>query len=678
MDNVKQKRWAVLIGIDSYHESLGNLKYAGADCRHLKKVLTDGNLGFDDDHVLLLDSQQADERKATFANMHTWLSSYLSQPKEDDLVLFYFAGHGREMDGKSYLIPEDATLSTLHTLGIPLANIQELMTRCKAKDKILIIDACHSGAGRDVALMSPKMETVLNSSKGIYTIASCAADELSHEWDSKKQGVFSYFLCEALGGGCIVPSGNLTIESIYEYIHDKVSTWAAKHRCKQSPQRFYHGSGTIILDESEPDHNDIVEQLKQQLALSKQELQVVQTQVDKEKATRLLLEQEIETFITTNPKLSGIQLQKKLLKHLSKKLSLDNINKETVLPILEIVKARQVMQQNNKPNKTDKIYELNNKLEATKNVIIRPILLVFSCLIFILLTAFSIFMISEDYQNWEAGIILGGFCILLSSYLLYYYSHDISTLKKRIFMQDELRILKYGKFISVFIRTFKRALIACSIVALMLGIGYASQQVFNHYNNLAIDKIKKSAHNTANKINRTWNKLGSSPNYFRKEFNSEIASIDKSIKMITLGKMPKPKTRHGWEKRYVYYVNLLARANSVVLQADRHSKGIWVAQRRARPRSSIYYKDLWAWEENSSREVKLCDNIKSFALSPDKKRVAYDDRHDIYVVNINGSKCYLVSTSSYIRGWENNDILILTDGRKLKLNNDNAVVKEMR
>ncbi len=162
-------KYAVLIGIDNYHESLGNLKYAGADCRRLKDVLLSGNLGFDEERMLLLDDTQRDDHKPTFANIHTWLSSWLAQPKKDDTVLFYFAGHGRDMDGKSYLVPGDATLSTLHTLGIPLVNIQELMGRCKARNKILIIDACHSGAGRDVAPMSVNwQEKPLQERRNLY------------------------------------------------------------------------------------------------------------------------------------------------------------------------------------------------------------------------------------------------------------------------------------------------------------------------------------------------------------------------------------------------------------------------------------------------------------------------------------------------------------------------------
>ncbi len=265
--------YAILIGINEYHESLGNLKYAGADCRRLKKVLLSGSLGFEEERILLLDDTQEDERKPTFANIYTWLSSWLAQPKKDDLVLFYYAGHGRDMDNKSYLVPGDATLSTLHTLGIPLTNIQELMGRCKARNKILIIDACHIGAGRDVAPMSINWQDNLSQSKGIYTVTSCGVDELSHEWAEKSQGVFSWFLSEALSGHCPPNAdGKLTIERIYEWVYEKVTIWAANHRCKQTPQRFSQGSGVITLAETEPDYKAMMEQMQQELVTARKKI----------------------------------------------------------------------------------------------------------------------------------------------------------------------------------------------------------------------------------------------------------------------------------------------------------------------------------------------------------------------------------------------------------------------
>jgi len=216
-------RWAVLIGINSYHESLGRLKYSVNGCRRLAEVLTTGDDAFQLDHVLVLADDEPAERRPTYANIHSWLASWLAQPDEDDTVLVFFAGDGREMDGKCYLVPADATLQTMHVTGIPVPYVQELLNRCKARQKVLILNACHSGAGRDASAMAAPMMETLSAGKGIYTITSCDVGELSHEWDEKKQGVFSYYLAEALSGSC-PPDGRayVTADAVYECVFDRV------------------------------------------------------------------------------------------------------------------------------------------------------------------------------------------------------------------------------------------------------------------------------------------------------------------------------------------------------------------------------------------------------------------------------------------------------------------------
>lgn len=251
----KAEKWAILIGVNRYHESLGPLKYAVHDCRRVGEVLTQGPDGFPADHVLLITDDQSEDRRPTYANIHSWLASWLSQPKEEDTVFVYFSGHGRDMAGKCYLAPGDATLQTMHVTGIPVAHVQDILARCKAKQKILVLDACHSGAGKDVAAMSGSMMDQIAAGKGIYTITSCDADELSHEWDEKKQGVFSYYLAEALSGACPPDGqGRVTAESLYEWVYDRVRSWAARKRCTQTPKRFAEGTGAVVLGRARKDY----------------------------------------------------------------------------------------------------------------------------------------------------------------------------------------------------------------------------------------------------------------------------------------------------------------------------------------------------------------------------------------------------------------------------------------
>jgi uncharacterized caspase-like protein len=322
----KGSKWAILIGINRYHESLGSLKYACADCRALRDTLISSQMGFPEDQVLLLDDQEAAEHLPTFANIHSFLGSWLSAPKKEDLVLVYFAGHGRLADGKMHLVPSDATLSSLHTLGIPLQQVQDVIERCKSERKLLVLDACHSGAGRDICVMTGGMQRELASGTGFYTISSCGPDELSHEWDKVGHGVFSHFLSEGLKGGCSIgPDGRLTVDRLYEWVHERVAKWAAQHRCSQTPQRFSKGSGTIVLAQSAPDHAAMAEQYRREAEEAKARLAEMEARETKERLAdtekRKLHEamtEDARKFLAENPKLTGAALFVKWRKHARK------------------------------------------------------------------------------------------------------------------------------------------------------------------------------------------------------------------------------------------------------------------------------------------------------------------------------------------------------------------------
>ena len=283
-------RWAVLIGINGYHESLGRLKYSVNDCRRLAEVLTSGDDAFPADHVLVLADDEDAERKPTYANIHSWLASWLAQPDEDDTALVFFAGHGREMDGKCYLVPGDATLQTIHVTGIPVPYVQELLNRCKARQKVLILDACHSGAGRDVSTMvAPMMET-LSAGKGIYTITSCDVDELSHEWDEKQQGVFSYYFAEALSGSCPPDAhGRVTADAVYDWVYQRVRHWASGSRCSQNPKRVSNASGAILLRQADPDWKALARSLQAKLDTSEAAAARLREELDQARERESLL-----------------------------------------------------------------------------------------------------------------------------------------------------------------------------------------------------------------------------------------------------------------------------------------------------------------------------------------------------------------------------------------------------
>ena len=248
MNTPQSKKWAVLIGINQYHESLGELRFCLNDARLMEETLLSPVCGFEPENVLSLTEDSPPDRQPTFGNIHSWLGSWLAKPAANDTLLLYFAGHGREQDGSTLLAPVDSTLETLHVTGIPIHVIHGLLQRCKARRKALVLDACHSGAGRDVAAVAPEFQTELQRAHGIYTLASCGADQVSHEWREKEHGAFTYFLADAIRSSCPADAdGTVTLDRVYQCTHRSVTDWASSRRLRQEPLIIKNASGELAI-----------------------------------------------------------------------------------------------------------------------------------------------------------------------------------------------------------------------------------------------------------------------------------------------------------------------------------------------------------------------------------------------------------------------------------------------
>ena len=250
---IDPSRWALLIGVGQYvaHPAIGNLKYTVSDVQGLYDVLT-GPGGFPKQNVFVM-SDQADDAKRppTYSNIIAQLAATLQLPKQGDIVLVYFAGHGIEEKSTSYLLPSDARMANLRLTGLQLNYVKEQLDACAAEKKILILDACHSGAARNAARLGRTFATDverMDKSKGMVTISSCDLDQQSFEWDEKGHGVFTYFLMEGLRGPADRDrDGEIVVSELNRYVYDATTRWAAKRGFVQTPKFVTSVMGDIVL-----------------------------------------------------------------------------------------------------------------------------------------------------------------------------------------------------------------------------------------------------------------------------------------------------------------------------------------------------------------------------------------------------------------------------------------------
>jgi hypothetical protein len=243
-------RWAVLVGINEYedHNNYGQLQVCTKDVKALQEQLVIG--GFDSSHIRLLTDKAT--APPTRENILVALKSIADATEPDDLLLFYYSGHGDEDSGESYLVARNSRRLVLPDSAVPISRVKEIVEQAPARGKIIILDACHSGA--DIGGKGPKrmstefIRRVFEEAEGLAILASCKQGQLSYEWRAQERSVFTHFLLEALAGKSDPDEkGFVTIQDVNRYVVDKVKLWASQNNTSQTPTLQYTVSGDIVL-----------------------------------------------------------------------------------------------------------------------------------------------------------------------------------------------------------------------------------------------------------------------------------------------------------------------------------------------------------------------------------------------------------------------------------------------
>jgi tetratricopeptide (TPR) repeat protein len=169
---VAEKRVALVIGNERY-TLVPPLHNPGRDARLVAGALQ--RLGF----TLVGGSALADLSKA---NTDRVVAAFEESAKDADIALFYFSGHGMQVDGVNYLAPIDLEHSSRNTITLRALNadvILRVMESSGAKLKVLLLDACRTnpflasrGPGSGLAQMNAPEGTIIGFATQPNAIAS--------------------------------------------------------------------------------------------------------------------------------------------------------------------------------------------------------------------------------------------------------------------------------------------------------------------------------------------------------------------------------------------------------------------------------------------------------------------------------------------------------------------------
>jgi uncharacterized caspase-like protein len=143
---------------------------------------------------------QLTDQQATRAGILDAFDRLAARIRPNDTFLFYVASHGvrSQDDGRFLLVPQDvADISSWQALGraaIDETSLIAALSRIRARDALLFLDTCYSGAVTADALANVGHET------GRYLLAASSSLQEALDSYDNRNGVFVYALREGLQG----------------------------------------------------------------------------------------------------------------------------------------------------------------------------------------------------------------------------------------------------------------------------------------------------------------------------------------------------------------------------------------------------------------------------------------------------------------------------------------------
>src|SRR5665648_32008 len=218
-------RKALVVGID-YYANMKPLYGCVNDAYSVKSVLDRNGNGTINFSVNLITSTGADS-----AINRKQLKEKVQELFCDDceIALFYFAGHGYIESTGGYLITSDCEDGDD---GFPLNDLLSILNTSKVKNKIIILDSCHSG----IAGTPNEVDNNAVLSEGVTILTASSAKQYASE--NNGSGVFTTLLVDALSGGGSNLVGEITPGSVYAHIDQSLGPWEQRPIFKTNVKNF--------------------------------------------------------------------------------------------------------------------------------------------------------------------------------------------------------------------------------------------------------------------------------------------------------------------------------------------------------------------------------------------------------------------------------------------------------
>jgi len=241
MAQTNKNDYAIVIGIEEYRQKLPRADFAQSDARLMSEYLIKV-MGYPEENVIVLTNE-----KALQSDLAKYFERWLpNQVEKDSTVFIYYSGHGApdHRTGGAYLVPYDGDPAFISETGYPLKRMYDALGKLPAREIIVVLDSCFSGAGGRSVLAKGLRPLVINLQSStvlpgnIKVLAASAGDQVSATYDEKGHGLFTYFMLKGIKNEAVIKKdGTIRLDDLFGYLKPQVERVARKqYNNEQTPQ----------------------------------------------------------------------------------------------------------------------------------------------------------------------------------------------------------------------------------------------------------------------------------------------------------------------------------------------------------------------------------------------------------------------------------------------------------
>ena len=204
---VQAKTYLVCVGIADYPGTGKDLRVSSTDALTIENIFVKNGQA---------QASSLTDSRASIQNVCNEMKTAFAQASPNDNIILYFSGHGFPGGFNCYDGP------------LYYKTIFDIMKQSKAKNKIIMADACYSGKMR-----TSKRSAQSYANENVMLFLSSRTNETSNETLLYKNSLFTIFLERGLRGGADINGDRIiTACELYDFVHKGVIEASAN---KQHP-----------------------------------------------------------------------------------------------------------------------------------------------------------------------------------------------------------------------------------------------------------------------------------------------------------------------------------------------------------------------------------------------------------------------------------------------------------